>query len=100
MFATARDIPFRPNQCHFCKDYTPPESGEERGQCYAVKFRTTTPPYGGIWPSFSGESTALCPAFRPLDESMLDPEDPRLASDIKASMLVKRGGGKPWWRFW
>jgi hypothetical protein len=43
----------------------------------------------------------------PFDESMLDPDDPRLPPDIKASILASRGGsgparepGKPWWRFW
>jgi hypothetical protein len=43
----------------------------------------------------------------PFDESMLDPDDPRLPPDIKASILASRGGPrpargprKPWWRFW
>jgi hypothetical protein len=43
----------------------------------------------------------------PFDESMLDPADPRLPADIKASILASRGGSgsaptprKPWWRFW
>ena len=43
----------------------------------------------------------------PFDDSILDPDDPRLPPDIKASILASRGGGKPapsprkrWWRFW
>ena len=43
----------------------------------------------------------------PFDESMLDPDDPRLPPDIKASILASRGGSglapatrRPWWRFW
>src|SRR5262249_54131651 len=43
----------------------------------------------------------------PFDESMLDPDDPRLPPDIKASILTSRAGStpaaeprKPWWRFW
>jgi hypothetical protein len=38
---------------------------------------------------------------------VLDPDDPRLPPDIKASILASRGGSgaapkprKPWWRFW
>jgi hypothetical protein len=43
----------------------------------------------------------------PFDESMLDPNDPRLPADIKESILANRAGAvstpqprKPWWRFW
>jgi hypothetical protein len=43
----------------------------------------------------------------PFDESMLDPDDPRLPADIKASIRASRSGTesaprprKPWWRFW
>jgi hypothetical protein len=43
----------------------------------------------------------------PFDDSMLDPDDPRLPADIRASILASRGGSgpaptprKPWWRFW
>lgn len=43
----------------------------------------------------------------PFDESMLDPDDPRLPADIKASIRASRAGSapptkprKPWWRFW
>ena len=44
----------------------------------------------------------------PFDESMLDPDDPQLPADIKASILASRSGSaasaplarKPWWRFW
>jgi hypothetical protein len=43
----------------------------------------------------------------PFDESMLDPDDPRLPADIKESIRASRGGSasapksrKPWWRFW
>jgi hypothetical protein len=43
----------------------------------------------------------------PFDESTLDPDDPRLPSDIMASILASRGGPKPaaqrpkpWWQFW
>ena len=43
----------------------------------------------------------------PFDASLLDPGDPRLPPDIKASILASRGGSgpsaeprKPWWRFW
>jgi hypothetical protein len=43
----------------------------------------------------------------PFDESMLDPDDPRLPADIKASIRASRAGPaeaaparKPWWRFW
>jgi hypothetical protein len=42
----------------------------------------------------------------PFDESMPDPDDPRLPPDIKASILASRRGSgpaqalrKPWWRF-
>jgi len=40
----------------------------------------------------------------PFDESMLDPDDPRLPAEIKESIRANRGslpqGRKPWWRFW
>ena len=43
----------------------------------------------------------------PFDESMLDPDDPRLPADIKESIRASRAGSapapqarKPWWRFW
>ena len=43
----------------------------------------------------------------PFDESMLDPDNPRLPPAIKASILASRGGSgsaakprKPWWRLW
>jgi hypothetical protein len=43
----------------------------------------------------------------PFDASLLDPSDPRLPADIKASILASQGGSgsapkprKPWWRFW
>lgn len=42
----------------------------------------------------------------PFDDSMLDPDDPRLPPDIKASILAASRGRshpsarKPWWRFW
>jgi hypothetical protein len=43
----------------------------------------------------------------PFDESMLDPDDPRLPADIKESIRASRSGSaaapqtrKPWWRFW
>lgn len=43
----------------------------------------------------------------PFDESMLDPEDPRLPLSIKQSILASRDGKskataarKPWWQFW
>jgi hypothetical protein len=43
----------------------------------------------------------------PFDESMLDPDDPRLPADIKASIRARFAGAgvvpqprKPWWRFW
>jgi hypothetical protein len=43
----------------------------------------------------------------PFDESMLDPNDPRLPADIKESIRASSGAitsiprqGKPWWQFW
>ncbi|QEL18577.1 hypothetical protein [Limnoglobus roseus] len=44
----------------------------------------------------------------PFDESLLDPNDPRLPADVKASIRagravsheVERPVRKPWWRFW
>jgi hypothetical protein len=43
----------------------------------------------------------------PFDESMLDPDDPRLPTDIKDSIRASRADTgpaprprKPWWRFW
>jgi hypothetical protein len=41
----------------------------------------------------------------PFDESLLDPDDPRLPADIKASVLASRAkpppeASRPWWRFW
>jgi hypothetical protein len=43
----------------------------------------------------------------PFDESMLDPNDPRLPADIKASIRASRASSasppsacKPWWQFW
>jgi hypothetical protein len=43
----------------------------------------------------------------PFDESMLDPDDPRLPPDIKASVQATLAAAplnpkprKPWWRFW
>jgi hypothetical protein len=43
----------------------------------------------------------------PFDESMLDPDDPRLPADIKESIRANRAGTtsapqprRPWWRFW
>ena len=43
----------------------------------------------------------------PFDESILDPDDPRLPKDIKESILASRSReasgaqpGKPWWKFW
>jgi hypothetical protein len=43
----------------------------------------------------------------PFDESMLDPDDPRLPADIKESIRANRVGSaprsaspKPWWQFW
>jgi hypothetical protein len=43
----------------------------------------------------------------PFDESMLDPDDPRLPADIKESIRANRAGStprttspKPWWQFW
>jgi hypothetical protein len=43
----------------------------------------------------------------PFDESMLNPDDPRLPADIKESIRATRASSasspqsrKPWWRFW
>ena len=43
----------------------------------------------------------------PFDESMLDPDDPRLPADIKESVRANLAGSgpaarprKPWWKFW
>lgn len=43
----------------------------------------------------------------PFDESMLDPDDPRLPKDIKESILASGAREtsaaqrrKPWWKFW